>query len=228
MLSSHWVSSAGTSFSPHLPITAAVLEQIKVYLQQSSYPHKSLVWAVCCTAFFGFFWLGKLLPESKAKVSAAASLMWGDEAADNRDYLTMVKVHLKWSKCDQFGVGADVVLGRTGLSLCPAAVILEYIEVHGSTAGLFFRISASQPLLKASFMNQLREILCVARFSQHLYADHSFHIGAATTAALKGMEDSTIQMLGRWQSAAFLQYIRTPKTGLAELSSLVARNDAAN
>ncbi len=77
-------------------------------------------------------------------------------------------------------------------------------------------------------MNQLREILSVTRFSQHLYADHSFHVSAAKTAALKGMEDSTIQMLGRWQSAAFLQYIRTPKTGLAELSSLVARNDAAN
>ena len=39
---------------------------------------------------------------------------------------------------------------------------------------------------------------------------HSFPIGAATAAAQVGLEDSLIQTLGRWHSAAFLRYIRTP------------------
>lgn len=36
---------------------------------------------------------------------------------------------------------------------------------------------------------------------------HSFRIGAATSAAKAGIEDSTIHMLGRWSSSAFLVYI---------------------
>ena len=49
----------------------------------------------------------------------------------------------------------------------------------------------------------------------HQYAGHSFRIGAATMAALAEVPDSTIQMLGRWNSTAFLRYIRSPKDHLA-------------
>ena len=40
-------------------------------------------------------------------------------------------------------------------------------------------------------------------------AGHSFRIGAATSAALAEVEDSIVQILGQWQSAAFLRYVRT-------------------
>ena len=175
-----------------------------------------------------FFRLGELLPESRAQISAAATLMWGDVAVDSRQCPNMIKVHLKRSKCDQLGVGADIVLGRTGLPLCPVVAVVEYIKMRGATAGSFFRLSASQPALKSWFVEQLRGILEAAGLPQHLYAGHSFRIGAATTAALKGVEDSTIQTLGRWHSAAFLQYVRMPSERLAELSTVLARNVPSN
>ena len=59
---------------------------------------------------------------------------------------------------------------------------------------------------------------------KELYAGHSFRIEAAATAAMAGVEDATIQTLGRWQSAAYLQYVRMPSEQLARLSAVLARS----
>ena len=202
-------SLAAPPFRLRLPITAAVMERIRTHLEPAGLPHKELIWAISCTVFFGFFRLGELLPESSAQIIPAASLMWGDVAVDSRERPTMVRIHLKRSKCDQVGAGADIILGKTGLPLCPVSAILKYIEVRGSALGLFFWRSDTQPALKAWFVDQLRGILSAVGLPQQDYAGHSFCIGAATTAALAGVEDSTIQTLGRCHSAAYLRYMQT-------------------
>ena len=53
---------------------------------------------------------------------------------------TMVQVHLKRSKTDQFGRGTKVFLGRTGCTLCPVAAVLGYIAATGTAEGPFFRL----------------------------------------------------------------------------------------
>ena len=45
-----------------------------------------------------------------------------------------------------------------------------------------------------------------------------FRVGAATTAAACDIEDSTIQTLGRWESATYLRYVRIPQEKLASIS----------
>ena len=89
-----------------LPITASILDRIRESLDSSAHPHKVSLWAIACTAFFGFFRLGELLPDSGVSFNAAVHLAWGDIAVDNQAAPTMVRVHLKKSKCDQFGAGA--------------------------------------------------------------------------------------------------------------------------
>lgn len=134
----------------------------------------------------------------------------------------MVKIHLKKLKCDQFGLGSDIILGRTGNLLCPVAAILSYIVARGAHLGLFFMDANGRTITKTWFIVQIRSILVDLGLPQHQYAGHSFRIGAATSTALAGIDDSTIQTLGRWHSAAFLQYIRIPQEQLATVSNTLA------
>ena len=71
-------------------------------------------------------------------------------------------------------------------------------------------------------MTRERLVSCIRRALSDAgigYSGHSFRIGAATTAALAGIEDSTIKMLGRWESSAYQRYLRTPRETLAAVSA---------
>ena len=205
-----------------LPITAQILRRIKHKLDEVAHPEKLVLWAVCCTAFFGFFRLGELLLPSQSAFNPRLNLAWGDMAVDNPQATRMVRLHLKQSKTDQFGRGASVILGRTGLDLCPVAAILAYVAIRRDEPGPFFLTKKKAPLTKQVFVEEIRKLLRARGLPEDNYAGHSFRIGAATSAALAGIEDSTIQLLGRWQSGAFLRYIRTPHERLAAMSVALA------
>ena len=66
------------------------------------------------------------------------------------------------------------------------------------------------PLTKAQFVSIVREALRELGLPQEQFVGHSFRIGATTAAGKSGLEDSTIMMLGGWNSTAFLWHIRTP------------------
>eukprot|EP00731_Ephydatia_muelleri_P020051 Em0012g876a len=69
---------------------------------------------------------------------------------------------------------------------------------------------------------QGKETLTKAGIDRSSYAGHSFRIGAATSAAAAGVEDSMIQTLGRWKSSAYLVYVRVPRERLAAISTRLA------
>ena len=205
-----------------LPIIAALLRDIGKELERSAIPERLVLWAVCCTAFFGFFRLGELLLVKQSDFNPRLHLAWGDMAVDNQQAPSMLKFHLKQSKTDPFGRGADIILGRTGCDLCPVVAVLTYAAARGSQPGPFFMTPAARPLTKQEFVSEIRKVLVRLGLPDHEYAGHSFRIGAATSAAMAGLEDSTIQLLGRWQSAAFLRYLRTPHERLASISATLA------
>ena len=70
---------------------------------------------------------------------SSPAIVWSDVAVDSRESPAMIRIHLRHSKCDQFGKGVDIVFGQMGHSLCPVTAIIWYISVHGSGQGLFFQ-----------------------------------------------------------------------------------------
>lgn len=182
-----------------------------------------MFWAIAATAFFGFFRLGELVLSQSIQWDPMRHLSWGDDAVDNHTNPRMVQIHLRQSKCDQFGRGADVVMGRTDDNICPVDAVLTYLKHRDDCPGPFFVLQDKSPASKEWFVQRLRAILAAVGLPQSSYAGHSFRIGAATTAALAGLEDSIIQKMGRWNSSAYLTYIRTPKDQLAATTRTLAR-----
>lgn len=176
---------------------------------------RALLKAAVTVCFFGFFRSGEITVPSVTGFNERIHLAWGDVATDNRTPPSILRVHLKKSKCDQLGKGVDVYMGRTGARVCPVTETLTYVELRGSMPGPFFRFRDGTPLTKAAFVTRVRLALGSLGLEAREYAGHSFRIGAATAAAEAGLEDSVIQSLGRWSSSAFLQYIRTPRERLA-------------
>ena len=101
--------------------------------------------------------------------------------------------------------------------------VIAYVHRRGNAPGPFSRLQDGSALTKARFVEGVRQALLRCGVSPDGYSGHSFRIGAATAAAQMGVEDSAIQALGRWSSAAFLRYIRTPRHSLAAHSPSISR-----
>ena len=204
-----------------LPITPHLLSLLHSHWESTVHPERQVLWAVAVLCFAGFFRLGELLqsPDSSSVLS------WGDVSIDNRDDPSVIRVYLRFSKCDQYGRGVKVYVGQcVSPWLCPVAAVTSYMASRGPKPGPFFQLGSGRTLTKLGFVSELRRALLACGIDQAAYSGHSFRIGAATAAAEAGLQDSTIQMLGRWSSAAFLSYIRTPGSQLAAFTSSLLRS----
>ena len=85
--------------------------------------------------------------------------------------------------------------------------------------GPLFIHENGSPLTRYHLVKQIRQALSQKGIGVSKYSGHSFRIGAATTAAAVGIPEATIKMLGRWESTAYLRYIRTPREQLIPISA---------
>ena len=112
-----------------------------------------------CLCFFGFFHSGEITVPSTHTFDPAVHLSWGDVAVDNPMSPTAIRVHLKRSKCDQFGTSVEVFVGRTNTSICPVVAVLAYIAARGASEGPFFRFTNGQLLSKQAFVSNFCQAL---------------------------------------------------------------------
>ena len=202
-----------------LPITASIMRRIKTQLagDPTAYLNK-LIWAACCTGFFGFLRCGEFLVPNGVQFHPSYHLCLSD--------LSLIQSHPQWriilsikvSKTDQFRRGTQIVLGATAADLCPVAALLDYLAVRGGAPGPLFITSDSHALTRSVFVQWVQAALSASGIDGSKFNGHSFRIGAATSASQAGVPDSTIKILGRWQSMAYQQYIRPSADHLADVS----------
>ena len=197
---------------PRRPITPNML--CTLFLDWSGVPQErqfdaAALWAASCTAFFGFMRAGEFTCPSWHAYSSDR-LSPRDVEVDSHQDPIYVCIRLSRSKTDPFRNGVSIYLGRTGHVICPVTALLGYLAHRGQQPGPLFLLHNGAPLSKDTLMANVKQVLTRHGVCTTGITGHSFRIGAATAAAQAGLEDSLIQTRGRWHSAAFLRYIRTP------------------
>ena len=209
-----WKPKAGGT---RLPKTPLVLRAIKKVLDAASTDYQNiLLWAASGSCDRVNF------TTSTTAFNPSCHLSIQDVAIDSHSNPTLVQLHLKQSKTDQFRQGAFIYLSRTGTDLCPVSALLAYLAIRGDAPGPLFIHQDKSPLTKQNLILMLRSTLQEAGIDATYYSGHSFRIGTTTTAAACGISETIIMQMGRWRSSAYQAYIKIPTRDLATILHKIA------
>ena len=207
----------------HLPITPSILAQLfKVWSPSSTKYKETMLWAAACVGFFGFLRSGEFTVPSSDAYDPSVHLSFHDIAVNSHSAPSLVRLRLKTSKTDPFRQGVDIFLGRGSKELCPVLALTHFLALRGSKPGPLFCWANGAPLTKPNLISSLRSALELAGHDPSKFAGHSFRVGAASTAAERGIEDSVIKVLGRWNSDAYCRYIKLPASELVAYSRVLS------
>ena len=131
------------------------------------------------------------------------------------EVVEVLQVYLKSPKEARLSDGVVVDLFETKSFFCPVVAFKKYL------ASLPFSPSSSSPIFRSSggagytgrgFNADLKVLLRgQVDYSRGKITSHSFRAGLATEMAKMGYSDSDIMNIGRWKSAAYLDYVKTPR-----------------
>lgn len=215
--------SSAHSTRTRLPITQSIMNRIKSVLAQEPRAFANLMlWAACCVGFFDFLRCSEFLVPDGIAFDPEVHL-----AVNDLTYVTStdpphVELRIKASKTDQLRRGTTISLGSTRGELCPVAALFDYLNARGGAPGPLFVVQTGHPFTRAPFVAQLQQVLNQAGLPGNLFNGHSFRIGAATTASQVGIPETTIKILGRWNSTAYQTYIRPSSAQLAQVTAIMA------
>ena len=90
----------------------------------------------------------------------------------------------------------------------PIHVLQEFLQVRGRIPSTLFSFSDGRPMVRREFDLALKSLLNFCGLDSTQFKGHSFRIGAASAAAIRGESDAQIRAAARWSSDAFKRYIR--------------------
>ena len=80
-----------------------------------------------------------------------------DIATNDSKHPSVLHLTVKQSKMDPFRKGVDLIVGKTGSSLCQVAAVLSYLCVRGMSDGPLFKFADGRVLIRQCFVSAVRE-----------------------------------------------------------------------
>lgn len=191
-----------------LPLTSDLLHRCIATLRSSH-----LSWHVSRTlesmfllAFFGFLRCSEFAPPT-ATHNPSCHPCIGDIQAVSDSCLAF---HLKCSKTNHSGVSVPIFLFKLQSFLSPYEPLANYIQYRvscgASSSDPLFITESRRTATRSWFIPLFKFILERSNICPDFFSGHSFRIGAATSAASRGIPDRLIKTMGRWSSSAFEIY----------------------
>ena len=198
------------SFDDRRPITFELLKRLQQVLPSvcKSNFEATLFRAAFLLAYFGFLRVGEYACASQ-KCDGSHVLSVQDISFDQ----ACMYVRIRFSKTDQRGNSTLIRIEEMGdtvdLSMCPVRALRQYLAIRPKTAGLpLFLHFDSEVLTKHQVNRVLKLCVSVLGLATQDFSPHSFRIGAATSAAMQGVQEEAIKRMGRWRSNSVRTYIR--------------------
>ena len=117
----------GKEESRRLPVTITVMRLIKATLRESSMEKKEklTMWAICCLAFRGAFWIHEIMSKEENRFYPEFTLLRKDLKVleDKKEGIEMILDNAKWLKEDKRGTGVEVEVYATGSAICPVKAL---------------------------------------------------------------------------------------------------------
>jgi hypothetical protein len=188
-----------------LPITPSILYKLcdaseKLFSVQVSILLKSMF----LLAFHGFLRIGEITVTSISKINA--NLLHLSQLSMSPEEQTVTITFNKY-KHSSSAVPFQLNISSKNEHYSLIRCLAQYIKLRGMDHGPLFRLG-SNPITRNFFTNHLQQCLRFSQLDLRTYKSHSFRIGAATTALMKGYTHEQVQRMGRWQSEAFKKYLR--------------------
>lgn len=198
-----------------LPISLPILSRI---IQMSGKLFKSefevsQFCAMCTLAFYAFLRVGEITFSVESKAKNILLMDNVHKLVNSKGEVLGVRINFGDFKHNYNQHPISVIVNCQSVD-CPVKYLLNYLSLRGSFGGYLFADSLGNPVSRYSFSQRLNLVLKACGLDTSRYKGHSFRIGAASLAAMKGMSDAQIRALGRWKSNAFLKYIRIPSISL--------------
>lgn len=207
--------SSPSSPDSRLPITLDVLHKLVSTVRLGFLsPHvDKLLETVFLTAFYGFMRCGEFTSASP-RFDPSYDLTLSDLTFTPSSF----SIFLKHSKSDTLNRGTSVSIPRLHGDFCPFDSMVAYLNLRTdkTTSSPLFLLPDGAPMHRQWFCSQLSAVLRRCNLPPARYTAHSFRIGAATTAAQRGLSTSTIKTMGRWSSEAYASYIRPSRLQVLE------------
>ena len=97
---------------------------------------------------------------------------------------------------------------RRGGQFCPVTTISHFLSLRPKSDGPIFITQAGLPVTARHFREKLKIGVSFLSLDPARYNTHSFRIGRATDMLIEGFSEAQIRAAGRWQSKAFMKYLR--------------------